>query len=69
MNVKQVQNDTLSHFILARASTFSLAANGDLTLTQEIEQASSIYASNSSEVRGLHILPLACADLFCLPTT
>lgn len=50
MNVKQVQNDTLSHFILARASTFSLASNEDFTYTQECEQASSIYIANSTEV-------------------
>ncbi|KAH8116753.1 actin cytoskeleton organization protein [Phellopilus nigrolimitatus] len=49
MRVKQVQNDTLSHFVLARAATFSLAAGGDLTLTQECVEASQIYATNSSE--------------------
>lgn len=50
--VKQIQNDTLSHFVLARASTFSLAASGDLTLTQECVEASQIYVSNSQEVRA-----------------
>lgn len=50
LNVKQVQNDTLSHFILARASTFSLAAAGDIGFTQECIEASNIYVSNSADV-------------------
>ncbi|TDL21521.1 actin cytoskeleton organization protein [Rickenella mellea] len=49
MNVKQVQNDTLSHFTLARASTFSLVATGDLQFSQEILESSQIYSSNSSD--------------------
>ncbi|KAH8104442.1 hypothetical protein DFH11DRAFT_1883361 [Phellopilus nigrolimitatus] len=39
MRVKQVQNGTLSHFILARAATFLLCV-----------EASQIYATNSSEM-------------------
>ena len=50
MNVKQVQLDTLSHFILSRASTFSLAATGDLTLATECLETTQIYLSNSQEV-------------------
>lgn len=53
MRVKQVQTDTLSHFLLARASTYSLAASGDLTLTTECVEASNIYASNSQDVCSL----------------
>lgn len=50
INVKQVQNDTLSHFILSRASTFSLSSVGDLTYTSECLESSRIYLSNSEEV-------------------
>ncbi|KAJ3875923.1 actin cytoskeleton organization protein [Lentinula edodes] len=49
LRIKQVQNDTLSHFILSRCSTFSLAASGDLTLTSECLESSQIYVSNSQE--------------------
>ncbi|OCB92030.1 actin cytoskeleton organization protein [Sanghuangporus baumii] len=49
MRIKQMQSDTLSHFLLARASTYSLAASGDLTLTTECVEASNIYASNSQD--------------------
>ncbi|KAL5489723.1 MDM20 [Sanghuangporus weigelae] len=49
MRIKQVQTDTLSHFLLARASTYSLVASGDLTLTTECVEASNIYASNSQD--------------------
>ena len=51
LNVKQIQNDTLSHYILSRASTFSLAASGDLTYASECLEASQIYMSNSQEVK------------------
>ena len=57
INVKQVQNDTLSHFILSRASTFSLAATGDITYTTECMESSRIYLSNSEEVSGNYVLP------------
>ncbi|KAI0748133.1 N-acetyltransferase B complex non catalytic subunit-domain-containing protein [Daedaleopsis nitida] len=53
INVKQVQNDTLSHFILSRASTFSLAATGDITYTTECLESSRIYLSNSEETAEL----------------
>ncbi|ETW85831.1 hypothetical protein HETIRDRAFT_308984 [Heterobasidion irregulare TC 32-1] len=49
LNVKQVQNDTLSHFALSRASNFSLAATGDLTYASECLESSQIYMSNSTE--------------------
>lgn len=50
MNVKQVQNDTLSHLILTRALTFSLAATGDLTYPSECLESSQIYLASSQEV-------------------
>ncbi|KAG6874208.1 hypothetical protein C0995_003754 [Termitomyces sp. Mi166 len=50
MGVKQVQNDTLSHFLLSRASTFSLASTGDLTLATECLESTQIYLSNSQEI-------------------
>ncbi|KAJ6596969.1 actin cytoskeleton organization protein [Mycena vulgaris] len=49
MQIKQVQHDTLSHFILSRASTFSLAASGDLTFATECLEASQIYLSNTQD--------------------
>ncbi|KAH8104335.1 hypothetical protein DFH11DRAFT_1883463 [Phellopilus nigrolimitatus] len=51
MRVKQVQNDTLSHFVLSCTATFSLAADCDLILTQERVESSQIYATNSPGVR------------------
>jgi N-terminal acetyltransferase B complex non-catalytic subunit len=50
MQIKQVQNDTLSHFILSRASTFSLASSGDLTFATECLESSQIYLSNTQDV-------------------
>jgi len=50
LQVKQIQHDTLSHLILSRASTFSLAATGDLTLATECIESTQIYLSNSQEV-------------------
>jgi len=50
MHIKQVQHDTLSHLILSRASTFSLAATGDLTLASECLESTQIYLSNAQEV-------------------
>ncbi|KAE9409642.1 actin cytoskeleton organization protein [Gymnopus androsaceus JB14] len=55
LNVKQVQNDTLSHFILSRCSTFSLASSGDLTYSTECLEASQIYISNSQETNDFVI--------------
>ncbi|KAF8447742.1 actin cytoskeleton organization protein [Boletus edulis BED1] len=49
MNVKQVQNDTLSHLVLTRALTFSLAAIGDLTYPSECLESSQIYLASSQE--------------------
>ncbi|TFY72671.1 hypothetical protein EVG20_g343 [Dentipellis fragilis] len=49
LNAKSIQNDTLSHFVLSRASTFSLAASGDLTYASECLESSQIYMSNSQE--------------------
>ena len=50
LNVKQVQNDTISYLILSRATNFSLAATGDLTYASECLESSHIYFSNSQEV-------------------
>ncbi|KAJ7111542.1 actin cytoskeleton organization protein [Mycena crocata] len=49
MQIKQVQHDTLSHFILSRASTFSLAASGDLTFSTECLESAQIYISNTQD--------------------
>jgi hypothetical protein len=51
LSVKQVQMDTLSHLVLSRASAFSLAAVGDITLMTEIVEASQVYISNAQDVR------------------
>lgn len=65
MGVKNVQNDTLSHFILSRASTFSLAAIGDITYSSECIESSQIYMTNSQEVQmklySSHLCILTCA--------
>lgn len=50
LNIKQVQQDTMVHFILGRCFTFSLAAVGDLTYLQECLDSTQIYTSNTSEV-------------------
>ena len=50
LNVKQVQNDTMSYLILSRATNFSLAATGDLAYVSECLESSHIYFSNSQEV-------------------
>ncbi|OAX41971.1 hypothetical protein K503DRAFT_427433 [Rhizopogon vinicolor AM-OR11-026] len=49
INIKQVQNDTLSHFHLTRASTFSLCSTGDLTYPSECIDSSQIYLSSSQD--------------------
>ncbi|KAJ7632694.1 actin cytoskeleton organization protein [Roridomyces roridus] len=49
MQIKQVQLDTLSHFILSQASLFSLASTGDLTYITECLEASQIYISNTQD--------------------
>ncbi|KAF7323044.1 Actin cytoskeleton organization protein [Mycena chlorophos] len=46
LQIKQVQHDTLSHFLLSRSSAFSLAGGGDLTYHTECFEASQIYLSN-----------------------
>ncbi|KAK0463946.1 actin cytoskeleton organization protein [Desarmillaria tabescens] len=50
MRIKQIQNDTLSHFLFSRSSIFSLAPSGDLTLMSEYIEASQIYINNSQDV-------------------
>jgi N-terminal acetyltransferase B complex non-catalytic subunit len=50
MGIKQVQNDTLSHLLLSRSSTFSSAPTGDLSYISECLEATQIYLSNSQEV-------------------
>ncbi|KAJ7109453.1 actin cytoskeleton organization protein [Mycena epipterygia] len=49
MQIKQVQLDTLSHFILSRSSAFSLAASGDLTFATECLESAQIYISNTQD--------------------
>jgi N-terminal acetyltransferase B complex non-catalytic subunit len=49
LNVKQIQNDTLSYLVLSRSTNFSLAATGDLTYASECLESSHIYFSNSQE--------------------
>ncbi|KAI0726631.1 actin cytoskeleton organization protein [Fomitopsis betulina] len=49
INVKQIQNDTLAHLIMTRATLFSLSSVGDLTYTSEALESSQIYISNSQE--------------------
>ncbi|KAF7363508.1 Actin cytoskeleton organization protein [Mycena sanguinolenta] len=49
VQIKQIEYDTLSHFVLARSSTFSLAASGDLTLATECIESSQIYLSNTQD--------------------
>ncbi|KAJ7285761.1 actin cytoskeleton organization protein [Mycena rebaudengoi] len=49
MQIKQVQHDTLSHFLLSRASTYSLAATGDLTYATECVESTQIYVSNTQD--------------------
>jgi hypothetical protein len=47
LRIKQMQTDSLSHLILARASTFCLA--GDSELVTECIESSQIYTSNVQE--------------------
>ncbi|KZV90135.1 hypothetical protein EXIGLDRAFT_720622 [Exidia glandulosa HHB12029] len=49
LGAKLVQTDTLSHFVLARGSMFSLASNGDLDYLAEATEAGVIYVSNTAE--------------------
>ncbi|KAG8748303.1 hypothetical protein FRC10_007694 [Ceratobasidium sp. 414] len=47
LRIKQMQSDSLSHLVLARASTFCLA--GDSELVNECIESSQIYTSNVQE--------------------
>ncbi|TRM56244.1 N-acetyltransferase B complex non catalytic subunit-domain-containing protein [Schizophyllum amplum] len=49
MGAKHIQQDTLSHFVLSRASLFSLAPIGDVTMMTECMESMQIYLSNSNE--------------------
>lgn len=60
MHIKQVEHDTLSHFVLSRSSTFSLAASGDLTLATECIESSQIYISNTQDVGVFISIPWFC---------
>ncbi|CAE6516858.1 unnamed protein product [Rhizoctonia solani] len=51
LRVKQTQHDTLSHLVLARASTFCLA--GDSELVGECIESSQIYTANVQETPEL----------------
>lgn len=67
MNVKRVQNDTLSHLILTRALTFSLAATGDLTYPTECLESSQIYLLNAQEV--VHLVAASFPSRLFLQTS
>lgn len=54
LHPKQVQLDTLSHYILSRTSNFSHASIGDLTFANECVESTQIYVANSQEVRSFH---------------
>jgi hypothetical protein len=64
LEIKQVQSDTLSHLVLARSNTFSLATNGDLGMISECLEASQIYQNNTVEV-GSMIYQRAQSFLLC----
>ncbi|KAL9715211.1 mitochondrial distribution and morphology [Leucoagaricus gongylophorus] len=49
LHPKQVQLDTLSHYILSRTSNFSHASIGDLTFANECVESTQIYVANSQE--------------------
>ncbi|CUA68104.1 Phagocyte signaling-impaired protein [Rhizoctonia solani] len=51
LRVKQTQHDTLSHLVLARASTFCLAGNSELV--GECIESSQIYTANVQETPEL----------------
>ncbi|KAJ1309542.1 hypothetical protein OPQ81_006315 [Rhizoctonia solani] len=51
LRIKQTQHDTLSHLVLARASTFCLA--GDSELVSECIESSQIYTANVQETPEL----------------
>lgn len=55
LGIKQVQHDSMFHFVQTRCSAFSLAAMGDLTYLQECTEASNIYIANTSEVGASEI--------------
>jgi N-terminal acetyltransferase B complex non-catalytic subunit len=42
----------MSHYVLSRASLFSLASTGDLTYVSECLESSQVYMSNSQEVKA-----------------
>ena len=62
LNLKQIQTDTLSHFVLSRVSTFSLSSLGDLTYSNECMEASQIYLGNSQDVCFSIYILLGIAD-------
>jgi N-terminal acetyltransferase B complex non-catalytic subunit len=66
VGIKQVQNDTLSHFALSRASTFSLAATGDITYLSECIESSQIYNTNSQEVSMRYLQKIIRRSSDCL---
>jgi hypothetical protein len=60
MAIKNVQHDTMSHFITDRATTFGLF-NEALTL---LYGAHDIYHSNEAEVNPRRTIYRSCAILF-----
>lgn len=55
LNAKQIQTDTLSHYILSRSSMFSLAPMGDITYIAESLEQHQIYLTNTQEVKSGHL--------------
>lgn len=50
LNVRTLQHETLSHFILERGTSLSTVNDGDLAMIQEALDASTIYQENTNEV-------------------
>jgi N-terminal acetyltransferase B complex non-catalytic subunit len=61
-NLKSIQLDTLSHYVLSRASTLSMSRVGDVTLVNECVEISQIYSVNGVDV-SVYSLSCAFADL------
>ena len=56
IGVKNIQHDTLSHFVLSQCSNFSLAATGDLTYISECQETNQCYHGNTSEVSAICVM-------------
>jgi N-terminal acetyltransferase B complex non-catalytic subunit len=56
LHVRSLQHETLSHFIMDRATTWCIASDGDLGMIQDALDAGQIYQDNIVEVG----LPAQC---------